>query len=226
MLAALLAGCESNASIGVIQVAALGASGEPLAGALAAIEEGGLFVPAYVYGAQAGTEPTGEEEIPPTPGYFTTVLPRGPKGIHIFAEGYQVASSEFMLAPKETEVEEVEVRATPMPEGAARPATENAVFSPSSVTPGNTTTLTVDVTAAEEDPISAQVLAIQPGEGLAAAFGPPVPEEEGAEAVPANGTWSATLSAPVERGSYVYYVVAASENRMLAPIITATLIVE
>ncbi|WP_156040882.1 hypothetical protein [Chondromyces apiculatus] len=225
LVAASLAGCTNEPPNGVVQVAVLDTAGAALPDALAAISEGGLTSAAAAYGARAGSEPVGDEEVPPVPGYFTALLPRGDKGVYVFAEGHQVASAEFRIAPTEMEVAAVEVRAAPMPEDAARPTTASATFSPPAVNRGETATLSVEVTGAENDPISDLVLVISPEVQFSAPFAPPVPEGD-ARAVAADGTWTAAITPPTEPGSYTYYVVAATTAGMTAPIIEATLIVQ
>lgn len=228
LLTALLAGCIEPPPDGVLAVTlASAADGAPLAGALVAIEEGGLFVPAYTYGAQAGIEPTGEEEVPPVPGAFTILLPGGPKGLHVFAEGYSVASAGVEVTPKGREYQTLDIRPLPLPEETPRPTTTELRFSPSAAQPGEPVELSVAVAGAEGDAISDQVVVIQPDQRISAALNPPAPPEgEDPPEGPVDGIWTVGLTAPLERGAYAYYVVATSQAGVPAPIQSVTLIVD
>jgi len=222
LLAATLVGCADQPPDGVLAVTlASEADGAPVAGALVAVEEGGIFVSAYEYGARAGVEPTDEEVVGPVPGAFTISLPKGLKGMHILADGFYVLSTQLFIDPEGLEYQKLDLRMKPLPEGTARPSLGTPTFSPASAAPGEALQLSVAVTGAADDPISDQVLVVQPEQRLAEALSPPA-DAQG----PVDGTWTVALKAPTTRGAYTYYVVAASKDAVAAAPQAITLVVD
>ena len=73
-------------------------------------------------------------------------------------------------------------------------------------------TLTALVKAADAatDPLSEQVLAIEPASGWAGVFAPPLPGTPGL-GYP-NGVYGRLVPAPLVPGEYTFYMVAATES--------------
>ena len=237
LFTALLAGCETTPENGILEVTFLGAlGGAPLTHALAAIEEGGLNVPipdpafgspAYRYGAQTGKR--ANEQDMKKEGAFTILLPAGPKGVHLFVDGYYCGAAAISIEPEDGAIQRLEVRANEIqPDEVQRPVASNLRLDPSPVERGATFTLSVDVVAGtSEDPLSDQILVVQPELAFAAALNPPPPppaDEQGV--ISPDGTWSQTLVAPDAPGPYTYHLVAATQSCVSSAPLTATLVVE
>jgi hypothetical protein len=211
-----------------------GPDGGPLL-ALVAIEVGGLdreppgavgpdggvqatlmIDPYYMY----GTATDGE-------GAFSVEVPDEKVGVHVYAAGYYcgVPDAGVRIPGKAA----VLVRPLPLavtdggktPE---RPTITGFTVSPAIVLPGGTLTMAAVVKSGEPgDPLSEQVLAIEPTTGWAGAFSPPVPGTWG-KGYP-NGIYSRLVIAPTIPGEYVYHLLAATEACVVSDPVTAHVIV-
>jgi hypothetical protein len=199
----------------------LTADGGPLSFALVAIEVGGLdqenpgnlgadgaivpsvgIDPFYQYGAQASEK-----------GVFTLDVPDENIGVHVYASGYYcgVPDGGALRAGSAT----VSVRPEPLPEeddgGPMEPIITGFNVMPAVASPGETLTFAVNVEAVDpaSDPLSEQILAIEPVTHWAGIFAPSEPgsEEKGYP----NGVYSRLVVAPTAPGLYVYYLVAATK---------------
>ena len=146
-------------------------------------------------------------------GHFSVKVPDENVGVHVYASGFFCGVSDGAVLPTKGSV-----TITPRPltrdEAGALPAEPTIVdftSTPQVVMPGATLTLAATVTAAdpEHDPLSAQVVAIEPTSGWAGVFAPPKPGTWG-KGYP-NGVYGRLVVAPTTPGEYVYYLVAATE---------------
>ncbi|MBK7582948.1 MAG: hypothetical protein IPI67_22480 [Myxococcales bacterium] len=181
-------------------------SPKPMAGALIAIETGGLYVtnpdpsqasPSYKYGGRAGDD-----------GTLIMTLPTDTIGVHSFATGYYYGSR---LVPFDQDLGitiNMEPFRTPFP---PLPTITNPTLSAVSVAPGAEFTISCEVKAGEAaDPLSDEVIVTIPAENRALALAPPSAGVQG-KGYP-DGTWSLQLVAPGEPGSYEYFLSATSEG--------------
>jgi len=220
--AVLVAGCGSDDSTGQGPVRLTlvdAASNAALPGALAAVEEGGIYIAnpdtskgssAYVYGARADEQ-----------GILVIDLPEGDKGFHIFAEGHRYAPAHFPVGDPEIEIERTVTVAPLLPEDQL-PTISDAAIEPSQAGPGDEVTVTAMVAAAHaEDPLSDETLAILPEQEWSAALDPPSPGEQGV-GFP-DGLYSKTFRAPDAAGTYVYALVATTEGCITSKAASVTL---
>ena len=176
-------------------------TGAPLIQPLIAIEIGGLNLPnrdpkhgnpSYTVGQQANYH-----------GAFSVRLPCGDYGVHTYAVGYHCSGVPASNG------DSVKVALQPLdPNTAVLPTLGTPNLTATSVKGGAPITLSIAVQAGRaSDPLSEQVLMIDPSLNLATALDPPSPGT--ASGFP-NGTWSKSFNAPTAAGTYTYTVVAAS----------------
>jgi hypothetical protein len=182
-----------------------------LAGAVIAIERGGIYVtnpdpsrgnPSYVWGARASDQ-----------GTLGIRLPTGPIGVHAFADGHYYGAHELELDQDlgiTVNIERFQREEVP-------PTIAGATLEPSVVTPGQSFTISAEVTQGDSgppnhasDPLSEEVIVVDPVGLHSRALDPPSAGIQGT-GFP-DGVWSTTLSAPSEPGTYDYYLTATSEG--------------
>jgi hypothetical protein len=81
----------------------------------------------------------------------------------------------------------------------------------------------VEAADPESDPLSEQVLAVEPVSGWAGAFAPPEPGTDGA-GYP-NGIYGRLVAAPLTPGKYTFYLVAATRACVVSEVATQTVLV-
>jgi len=194
----------------------------PIGGAVFAIEKGGAYVhnpdtskgnPSYVYGGRSNSD-----------GSFTLKLPAGKVGVHVFADGHRYWPSGVDIT--DGALTDLSPKPEPNLPADVPPTLTGVKLEPAKVAPGGTTKLTVDAKASDamKAPLSEEILVVLPEALFSRELDPPSPGMQGF-GYP-DGTYSATLTAPSEPGTYTYYVVASAENCVIAPTVTATLTVE
>ncbi len=194
----------------------------PLAGAVVAIEQGGIYLanpdpsrgnPSYVWGARAGDE-----------GTLSMTLPTGPIGVHTFIDGHYYGSRSLDLdQPLGITVNMEGFQHEEVP-----PTITGATLDPASVAPGAMVTLSAAVTQGDHgapdhgpDPLSEEVIVTDPAGRRSRALDPPSAGVQGT-GFP-DGTWGTTLRAPTEAGSYDYYLTATSEGCVTSDVTLLTL---
>ncbi len=91
-----------------------------------------------------------------------------------------------------------------------RPVLTGLSVSSTKVRPGEPLRFSLNAKSDAKDPLSEEVLLLQPETNVARAFDPPV---RGAQAIGfANGLWKVTLPAPTKAGVYRYYASVSSEG--------------
>jgi hypothetical protein len=158
----------------------------------------------YAYGA--ATDETGA---------FSLLVPDEKIGVHVYANGFRCGVPEAGAIVPAKEVVSVTPISLTEGDGSAapqKPTITDFTASPEVVMPGESVTLAAQVEAAdpEHDPLSEQVLGIEPATHWAGAFAPPSPGTSG-KGYP-NGLYGRLVIAPMETGEYVYYLVAATES--------------
>jgi hypothetical protein len=214
---------------------ARGSSGEPIA-ALVAVEVGGLnqenpgavgpdgaveptlrINPFYQYGTRADEG-----------GEFSLKVPEEELGIHAYAGGFYCGVPEAGTIDPASGTT-LTLRLRPLAEDGGTPPPQPTITSftvtPEVVPPGGTLTMSALVEAVdpEHDPLSEQVLAIEPISNWAGIFAPPVPGTPG-RGYP-NGAYNRLVLAPVAPGEYVYYLVAATQACVVSEPVTARVLV-
>lgn len=230
MTANRIAGCNRSGWAGLAgMLAALGGCGpanvivgqvvdaqtsEPLAGVVISGETGGIYVdnpdktkgnPAYVFGVI--TDRKGFFELPvPTPQVV---------GLHGFLDGYRYAALPVEAAGYAV-AQMTAARQLPLD---LKPTISDAVLSPTTVAPGGELSIRAVVRAGTQaDPLSEEILVVQPRTHFSIALDPPSPG--GRPGHWPDGLWSATFRAPNAPGTYDYYLVGTSEGCVNADQVT------
>ena len=224
-LALLVAGCGSDdeGGPGITGKVVDSVTGQPLGGAVFAIEKDGTYVknddtskgnPSYTWGGRAAAD-----------GTFTIQLPPGVAGLHVFAEGHRYFPKTIQVQD-DTALNEEAITPEPNLASDVPPALTDAAFEPSTVAPSGEVHLSVMAAAADpvEAPLSEEVLVVFPEATFSKALDPPSPGQQGF-GYP-DGLYQTTLTAPSTPGSYSYYLVVSAENCVIGPILTATLSVQ
>ncbi|MEW5851806.1 MAG: hypothetical protein AB2A00_23655 [Myxococcota bacterium] len=175
------------------------ATQERVLDSVASVEEGGIYLPdhnAYAYGAHGNAEGRLDLRFPTSTN----------KGFHTFADGYFYGA--LVCNPAENNAAVILMR--PLGPGRDKPLLANARATPSTVQPGGSFTLQVDLskntdTAEHSD----ETLWVEPITGTSGRLLPPSPPVN--ENFP-DGTYAATLTAPSEPGTYRYYLSATFHN--------------
>jgi hypothetical protein len=213
----------------------LNPAGAPIVG-LVAVEVGGLDQenPGAV-GPDGSEDPT--SRINPYYRYGTTTngagefsldVPLQKLGVHVYANGFYCGVPSAGAIDPSSDTTRVTTTVRPLPveetEGGtvpAKPTVTGFTLSAEVIAPGETLTLAarVDAIDPENDPLSEQVLAIEPRSTWAGILAPPIPGSA-VEGYP-NGVYSRLASAPTEPGEYVYYLVAATRACVVSDVATA-----
>jgi hypothetical protein len=145
-------------------------------------------------------------------GNWELQYPDGPAGMHTFLAGYRYGT---VAVPNVSTAGEISVPMAPLLAADKVPTLTNMKASAARVKPGAPITFSVTAKAAtNEDPLSEEVLLLQPDTFTARAFDPPV---RGEQAIGyANGTWKTLLAAPMKPGTYAYYASVSTEQCITA----------
>ncbi len=194
----------------------------PLGGSLVFVELCDLYSdnpdkaqahPNYRYGAIADAN-----------GDFEVSVPRGTVGLHTFLPGYRYGS----LRVADSTAAGLVVRTAPLLPADPRPKVANFVASRATVAPGEDISFRVDVTASSpKDPVSEEVLLVEPTTSMARAFNPPFRRTNDAFASGfPSGQWTARVPAPKTAGTYRYVFGMTSENCIVSELLTAEIVVQ
>ena len=190
--------------------------GKPIAGSLVFVELCGLYTanpnkalahPNYRYGAIAGAD-----------GSFEVSVPRGPVGLHTFKPGFRYGSLEVA----DSTAPDVLVRTAALLPNDPVPKVAGFESTAPSVAPRAEIPFRAQVTASSpKDPISEEVLVLDPRTGVARAFNPPFRRTNDAflAGFP-SGTWTAAMPAPAAPGEYEYIFGFTSEHCIVGDIMT------
>ncbi|MEK6607558.1 MAG: hypothetical protein AABZ30_07860 [Myxococcota bacterium] len=193
--------------------------------ALVCVERGGLYVnnrwvdeegrttvgnPSFAFGAIADDS-----------GVFEVHLPGARAGLHVFADGYRYGAERVSV---DGDIEATVLLEPNLPKDSV-PIVSDLILDPAMVAPGATFRLRVVVFAGSAlDPLSEEVLAIQPETHACAALDPPAPGSPGV-AFP-DGEWSRTLVAPSAPGQYETFLVVSTEGCITSDRVSAVLTVK
>ena len=189
-------------------------TGQPLEGSLVFVELCELYSdnpdpskghPNYRYGALTKADGTFEVEVP-----------KGSAGLHTFLSGYRYGA----LAVGDTTAANIEVRAEPLLPEDAKPVVMDLRVLPNEVKPGEELSLSATVRASSpKDPLSDEVLILEPTTNVARALDPPRRGVPG-KAFP-DGQWVTRLRAPSMPGNYTYLFGVTSEHCIVGEILRA-----
>ena len=191
------------------------ASGQPLEGSLVFVELCKLYSvnpnpgkghPNYRYGAIAAKD-----------GSFEVAVPKGKVGLHTFLPGYRYGSLEVA----DSTAPDVVVRTAALLPGDPRPKVADFLPSAREVKPGESISFAVQVTASSpRDPISEEVLLLEPSTQVARAFDPPFRRgNDGFGVGFPSGKWSVTMNAPSQPGTYTYRFGMTSEQCIVSELL-------
>ena len=220
-----------------------GPDGGPLV-ALIAIELGGFDQEPPGAAGDGGVMPTLQIDtlyaygtLTTDAGDFSLDVPDEKIGVHVYATGYSCGQPDagtvvpgkgpIVLSPRP-------LSPVDAGDGAAQPERPTVTgltvrlrqSSPPTevVAPGTSVIMSAEVKAPDPgDPLSEQVIAIEPTTGWAGAFAPPKPGTWG-KGYP-NGVYSRLVTVPSEAGEYTYYLIAATEACVVSDPVTAHVIV-
>jgi hypothetical protein len=184
------------------------ATQKALPSALVVIEEGGMFLdvpdaasasPYYQFGGVTAPD-----------GSFALDLPEVTTGIHVFADGYLCGR---FVTSNMTTTKTIGMDVIPPSLQANAPAIASFGVDAPEIAAGGILTFTADVAAGKvtpSDPLSDEVLVVQPDSNFAAELDPPAPGSL-ALGYP-DGRWTRKVLAPATAGTYTYYLVAMSQG--------------
>ena len=195
-----------------------GKTGAPLKGSLVFVELCGLYTenpdpskghPNYRFGTIVGDD-----------GKFTVDVPKGAAGIHTFLPGYRYG----FMPIDDTGASGLELKVEPLLPADQRPVLSDFKATATAVAPGQEITFSVTVRAATpKDPLSEEVLLVEPTTSVARALDPPSRGVEG-KAYP-DGVWSTKLAAPTTPGTFTYHVGATTEGCIVGENLTLEVVV-
>jgi hypothetical protein len=161
-------------------------------------------------------------------GGFSLDVPSEPVGIHVYKSGFYCGVPEAGAIFASEGGVLVLPEPLPMAESgseAAGPTITGFTATPSIVAPGETLTMSARVEAVdpETDPLSEQVLAVEPISNWAGVFAPPEPGTQ-STGYP-NGIYSRLVPAPLTPGEYTFYLVAATLSCVVSELASQTVLV-
>ena len=118
----------------------------------------------------------------------------------------------------------LELKVEPLLPADQRPVLSDFKATATAVAPGQEITFSVTVRAATpKDPLSEEVLLVEPTTSVARALDPPSRGVEG-KAYP-DGVWSTKLAAPTTPGTFTYHVGATTEGCIVGENLTLEVVV-
>lgn len=206
---------------GTVQVTGIlrdGKTKAPIAGAMVAVEYGGLYLqycdltqasPFYVFGA-----------ITDAAGAFTLTARAGALGFHSFANGYYY-SREPLDTAKSTSVV---IEALALPPTQKLPLVSAAGFDTATVAPGATVTFAATLaTWKPTDPLSDENILLEPTGSFALELAPP---RGGQKDNFPDGVWKTSFAAPAVAGTYTYWFSATTAGCVTSSLSSYTLTVQ
>jgi hypothetical protein len=212
--------------------------GKPVGMALVAIEVGGLNqVNPFALDPDGGVGKTIKIDpyyrlgaITDEAGRFSLDVPNETLGVHVYKGGFYCGVPDAGAIAAETG--SVTVRLVAFEGGTSEQPTvtgftidTGSSLEPQVAAPGVSVTLAAVVQAADAmaDPLSEQVLAIEPKTSFGGAFAPPVPGTPG-KSYP-NGIYGRLVTAPLDPGEYTYYMIAATQACVVSEPVSRKLLV-
>jgi hypothetical protein len=182
------------------------ATSQPLASAVVTLEVGDVYVdfsdrsrpsPYYMYGGITASD-----------GTFTVMVPNERIGIHTFTTGYLYAGKVAITDPSAPGTL-VKSKAIPAQQATYKPVVTAFTATPSTVAAGTPFELSANVVKGTvgTDPLSDEILLVQPDTGFCGEMTPPAP---GARDDYPDGRWARTVFAPAKAGTYTYWLVTTS----------------
>ncbi len=161
-------------------------------------------------------------------GAFSLEVPDEPVGVHVYKSGFFCGVPDVgAVTPGDASLL---VRPDPlrlMDGGSeiAKPTIEGFTVTPSIAAPGEIVTMSARVEAADPatDPLSDQVVAVEPISSWAGVFAPPEPGTP--DAGYPNGIYARLVPAPLVPGEYTFYLVAATRSCVVSEFATQTVLV-
>jgi hypothetical protein len=161
-------------------------------------------------------------------GAFSLDVPEELVGVHVYKSDFFCGVPEAgAIFPAEAGVL-VQPEPLSIAEGGselAKPTVTGFTATPSIVAPGETITMSARVESADPttDPLSQQVLAVEPVSNWAGVFAPPEPGTQ--DAGYPNGIYARLVPAPLAPGEYTFYLVAATRSCVVSEFATQTVLV-
>ena len=221
LVACCLFGCYlGSASTGPTSVTVTlrdGTTNAALTDSLVAVEVGGWYLPiadrskgnpAYTISAKTDAQ-----------GQFTITVPRGPIGVHTFQNSYKYGTMQIDPYGQPNAVIAVE----PSTQPASKPTVTGFASSASTIAPQATLQFSATVTHGGTDPISDEVLLIEPTTNFVVALDPPSPGQPGNYP---DGVWRASVAAPKAPGKYTYSLVVSSEGCIVSDRVSVDITVQ
>lgn len=194
-------------------------TGSPVAGAIVAVERGGLYLPiadygqanpAYAFGAVTGAD-----------GLFAVDVASGLSGVHAFGNDFLYRGQPFDSNGGGSITVRIESRAAAL----LKPTITNASLQPKSVAPGAQVTVRADLHAGvATDPLSDEVLIVEPKTGWAGALAPPSAGSD-RDHYP-DGAFTRAFAAPTTPGTYTYRLTATTGGCVNADAVALELTVQ
>jgi hypothetical protein len=160
-------------------------------------------------------------------GKFALMVPNESLGVHVYQSGFYCGVPDAGAIQPEAGTITVTPEALPSDDGGpiGLPTITGFTLTPQVVAPGEIVTMTAYVQAADSahDPLSEQVLAIEPTSNFAGIFAPPVPGAPD-KGYP-NGVYGRLVTAPVAPGEYTFYMVATTRACVVSLPVTQKLLV-
>lgn len=203
---------------------------KPMADSLVALELGGIYLP--ISDTSKGNPHYTLATKTDADGKFTMHLNTGPIGVHTFQDNYNYGRVRVdpYDNPLGVTVLEVEPLGTAL---VVKPSATNFAAVPIQVSAEGSITFSAQLTHASWtdqnkvvhiDPLSDEVLLIEPTTQFVRAMDPPTPGVQG-QGFP-DGTWKTTINAPKAPGKYTYSLVISSENCVVSDRKTVDVVVQ
>lgn len=219
---ALVAGCYGNSSpvpTTITLTLVDGVTKKPLTSSLVAVEVGGRYLPIpdtskgnpnYTLSAATGPD-----------GTLTLRVPSGPLGLHTFQNGYFYGTMDIDPYTQNGATVMVE----PLGAMDVKPTVTNFAASTAQVAAGGTLDFSATVThGAAGDPLSDEVLLIEPTQNFVRALDPPSAGSQG-KGYP-DGLWKTSFAAPKTPGTYTYSLVVSSELCVVSDAVSTKVVVQ
>jgi hypothetical protein len=194
-----------------------GGTPKPIAGAMIAVEYGGLYLPYcdmasaspyYVFGAVSDAN-----------GAFAMDARAGKLGFHGFANNYYYSRAALDTATGTT----VSLELEPLPPGQAQPKVADAGFDNADVGVGTPVTFSAGIaTWDSKDPLSDENVVVEGTGSFGMELNPP---SVGMKDDFPDGLWQRKFSAPSTPGTYTYWFSATTAGCVTSPLFSSTLTV-
>ncbi len=188
-----------------------GKTRQPMTSSLVAIEVGGRYLP--IADTSKGNPHYTLSGVTDSNGKLTLRVPGGPLGVHSFQDNYFYGTD---VVDPYTHPNDAIILVETLGPLDAKPMVGSFIASATKVAPGGALDFSAQVTQAtfadptKKDPISDEVLLVEPTTHFARALDPPTAGVQGT-GFP-DGAWRTSVSAPSTAGKYTYSLVVSSEG--------------